>query len=196
MRTQAVHKLTSSLALLALLSASGCAGPIWVTEQKPQTASKIGVTASLPVGWARYSPDRDLVMTRDGFLLETIRVTRSAYGSKLDHTDRTVSKGMDEQEAAQILIDAYSADQSRHNLTVVENRPITLDDRPAFRLEITFKTPEGLTVRETICVALADDSYVVARFTAPDRHYHELHKSAFEEVLRTVEIAPLGSRKL
>jgi len=183
-------KRTALLTLAGLLLV-GCVGPTWVTDNsQPQEAKAIAVSASLPQGWARYSPDPDLVMTRDGLLLETIRVSRKAYGSKLENTDRKFTKGIDAQEAAQILIDAFAADKNRHNLQVVDNRPVAIDGHAGFALEVTYRTPEGLTIRETMYVALVGDSYVIARFTAPDRHYHELHKGAFEEVVKTLKIAP------
>ncbi len=196
MRTHALRNRSLALILGGfLLLTAGCVGPIWVTEQAPQTAAKIGVTADLPAGWARYTPDQDLLMTRDGFILETIRVSRSAYGSKIEHTDRTITKGLDEQEAAQIVIDSYSADQSKHNLSVVDNKPVTIDGRPGFAIEVTYKTPEGLPLRETLYVALVDDSYVLARFIAPDRHYHELHRGAFETVVQSLKIGPMPGKK-
>jgi len=161
----------------------------------PQTAKKIQVTANVPAGWARFTPEKDLVMTKDGFLLQTIRITRAAYGSKIENTDRTITKGMEDQDAAQLLLDAFAADQSRHNLAIVSNTPATIDGHPGFRIEVTYKTPEGLTIHETAYVALVDDSYVIARYTAPDRHYHELHSGAFEQVVQSLKIAPLPAKK-
>lgn len=196
MRNPTDRNIACILILAGLIIASpGCVGPTWVTETAKQPASKIGVTADIPPGWARYTPDKDLVMTRDGFLLETIRVSRSAYDTKLPHSDRTLSRGLDEHEAAQIVIDSLSADQSRHNLAVADNRPVTIDGRPGFRIEITYRTAEGLTMRETLYVALVEDSYVIARYTAPDRHYHELHRSAFEWVVETLRIGPMPGKR-
>ncbi|MBE2213083.1 MAG: hypothetical protein IAE82_04360 [Opitutaceae bacterium] len=186
-----------TLGLAALLLA-GCATvePTWVTDSAtPQTAKKIGVTASVPEGWARFTPDKDLVMTKDGFLLQTIRITRRDYGSKIENTDRTITQGMEDQEAAQLLLDAFAADQSRHNLQIVSNTPATIDGRPGFRIEVTYKTPEGLTIHETAYVALVDDSYVIARYTAPDRHYHEMHSGAFEKVVEGMKIGPMPGKK-
>lgn len=52
-----------------------------------------------------------------------------------------------------------------------------------------------MTIHETAYVALVDDSYVIARYTAPNRHYHELHQGAFEQVVQSVKIAPLPPKK-
>lgn len=201
MRTLATTLRTRSRVLtlgLAALLLGGCATvePTWVTDSStPQTAKKIAVTASVPAGWARFTPDRDLLMTKDGFLLQTIRITRRDYGSTIENTDRTITQGMEAQDAAQLLLDAFAADQSRHNLRIVSNTPATIDGRPGFRIEVTYKTPEGLTIHETAYVALVEDSYVIARYTAPDRHYHELHSGAFEKVVEGMKIAPLPGKK-
>lgn len=196
MRTSPFRSAACLLTLTALLVvSSGCVAPTWVTDGASQPASKIGVTADIPRGWARYTPDRDLVMTRDGFILETIRISRFPYGTKLPNSDRSLSRALDEHEAAQVVIDSLSADQTRHNLTIADNRPVTIDGRPGFRIEVVFRTAEGLTMRETLYVALVDDSYVIARYSAPDRHYHELHRSAFEQVVGSLKIGPMPGKK-
>jgi len=190
-------RLALTLGLATLLLA-GCATvePTWVTDSAtPQTAKKLGVTANIPPGWARFTPDPDLVMTKDGFLLQTIRVTRRDYGTKIENTDRTITRGMEDQDAAQILLDAFAADQTRHNLQIVSNTPATIDGHAGFRIEVTYKTPEGLTIHETAYVALVDDSYVIARYTAPHRHYHELHSLDFERVVEGLKIGPKPSKK-
>jgi hypothetical protein len=182
-----LRQFTTFLSLTGLLWSSGCVST-WETKTGPQKSSRLGVTADLPAGWARYNPDRDIVMTRDGFLLQTIRVTRQAFGTKLPHTDRKITKGLEAQDAAQVLIDDLMADQTRRQLTVIDNRPITVAGQPGFRLEFTYRSPEGVTMHEVLYVALVDDSYVIARYAAPERHYFEMSNASFEQVVASLKI--------
>lgn len=191
------HHRTCLLIVTSACALSGCL-TVWNTTAGPQKSSTLAVTADLPEGWARLNPDRDLAMTRDGFLLQSIRVTRDVYGAKLENTDRTLAKGMDGHDAAQVLLDSFSADQSRHQLTVVDNRPATVAGREGLRLEITYRTAEGLTMHEIIYVALIDDSYVTAVYSAPERHYFERMSGDFEKVVASLKIdgpAPRGLKK-
>jgi hypothetical protein len=172
---------------------SGCTS-IWVTTPGPQSSAKIGVSADLPAGWARYTPGQGLMFTKDGALLQSIVVTRDKYDTKLENTDRKLTKGMEPQEAAQTLLDGMAADQGRHHLQVVDNRPATVGGLPGFRLEVTYKTAEGLTMHETLYVALTGDSYVVVKFTAPHRYFQERHAGEFEKVVASLKIEDKPAR--
>jgi hypothetical protein len=174
--------------LLAASLLTGCVTATWTTEPGPQHVEKLGVTADLPDGWSRFNPDPDLVMTKDGILLQKIWVTRSKYGTKLPKTEQTIAKDTDAQEAAQIMIDVMSADQTRQHVTVVDNRPATVGGYPGYRLEVTYQTADGLTIRETAYVALTGDSYVLVRYSAPNRVYHERDLNAFERVVQSLKI--------
>jgi hypothetical protein len=182
------HRSTAFAILAATVVLSGCVTETWTTKPGPQHVEKLGVTADLPEGWSRFNPDPDLVMTKDGILLQKIWVTRKKYGSKIPRTEQTINQDTEAQEAAQIMIDAMAADQTRQRVTVTDNRPATVGGRPGFRLEVTYQTPEGLTVRETAYVALTDDSYVIVRYSAPNRYYHERDQGAFERVVQSLKI--------
>jgi hypothetical protein len=189
-----IRTILSIPALIAFAALAGCVST-WNTTVGPQRAEKIGVSAALPAGWARFNPDPGLVLTKDGLLLQTVRVSRDKYGTKLVNTDRTIAGGTEAQEAAQVMIDAMTADQTRHHLTVIDNRPATVGGHPGFRYEVTYRTVDGLTMHETIYVALTADSYVVVRYTAPDRHYHERNAGEFERIVASLQIDDTLAKK-
>lgn len=175
------------LSCSTLLIVSGCM-TVWNTTVGPQQARRLGLTAVLPAGWARFNPDRDLLMTRDGFLLQSIHVTRARYGSELPHTERTLTPGIEPQEAAQILLDSLGADLARHQLAVLENRPETIAGQPGFRCEVKFRTEEKLTMREAYSVVMEPESYIIVRYAAPERHYFENTRADYEAVLASLQI--------
>jgi hypothetical protein len=182
------------LSLCAAVLVTGCV-TTWSTTAGPQKATKLGVTADLPAGWARFNPEPGIVMTKDGLLLQTIRISRDKFGTRIPNTELTIGADADAQEAAQIMIDVMSADQSRQHVTVVDNRPTTVGGHPGFRLEVTYETAAGLVVRETIYLALTPDSYVIARYSAPNRVYHERDLAAFERVVQSLKIdEPLAKK--
>lgn len=187
-----------SSAFVALISAAaftGCVQPTWNAAPGPQRAEKIGVSADLPAGWSRFNPDAGLTLTRDGLLLQSVVVTRDAYDTKIPNTDRKITAEAEAYEAAQILVDAFNADQSRHHLELLDNKPIDVGGLPGFRLELTYQTAEGLTMHETLYVALTEDSYVIVRYKAPHRFYHERDAGAFEQIVASLKIDPRGGKK-
>lgn len=176
------------LAVIIALGVAGCATPPWSTIPGPQRAAKIAVTADLPAGWARFNPDAGLLLTKDGPLLQSVQMRRHKYGAKLENTDRTIERNAEPLEAAQLLLDAMMADQSKHQLAVLDNRPAVVSGYPGFRLEVTYKSTDGLTMHETTYVALTAESYVIIRFQAPERHYHERDAGEFERIVASVKI--------
>jgi len=188
------HRFVTRLALIASAALTGCVST-WTATPGPQRADKIGVTAELPAGWSRFNPDAGLVMTRDGMLLQSVVVARDKYETKIANTERKISANTEAIEAAQILIDAMKADQSKHHLELLDNQPATVAGHPGFRLEVTYKTGDGLTLHETIYVALTEDSYVIVRYTAPNRYYHERDAGAFEQIVASLQIDPTGKTK-
>lgn len=185
-------RISPSLRLLILSGAIllvGCES-IWEPTAGNYHSNKIGVSADLPEGWARYTPERDVVLTRDGFLLQSMRISRDDYGTEIPNTTRTIEKDMLPQEAAQVLIDSMSTDTDRHRLEVTDNQPAEVDGNPGFRVEVTYSTAEGPTMRETVYGVLTPDSYVLARYRAPDRYYHERTANDFEATVASLDIEP------
>ena len=173
---------------------TGCES-IWEPATGNYHSNKIGVSADLPEGWARYTPERDVVLTRDGFLLQSVRISREEYGAGFPNTTRTIEKDMLPQEAAQVLIDSMSADTELHRLEVADNQPAEVDGNPGFRVEVTYSTADGPTMRETVYGALTPDSYILARYRAPDRYYHERTANDFEATVASLDIEPQESAK-
>jgi hypothetical protein len=185
MRISPIHPVSTLIIVLAL---GGCATPPWNTTPGPQRSEKLAVTADLPPGWARFNPDAGLLFTKDGILIQAVQVRRDKYGARMKNTDRVIDKGAEPQEAAQLLIDALMADQEKPHLAVIDNRPATVGGHPGFRLEVTYKTTEGLTMHETIYVALTGESYVIIRYRAPERHYQERSAGDFERIVTSIKI--------
>jgi len=167
----------------------------WVPTSGNYHSNKIGVSADLPDGWARYTPERDVMLTRDGFLLQSMRISREEYGSEIPNTTRKIEKDMLPQEAAQLLIDSMAANTDLHRLEVTDNQPAEVDGNQGFRVEVTYSTADGPTMRETIYGALTPDSYVLAHYRAPDRYYHERTANDFEATVASLDIEPEDAKK-
>ena len=169
---------------------TSCVPPTWTTVPGPYHAESIGVTADVPQGWSRFETGKDIMLTKDGFLLNFIQISRTPYGEKYQNTELTIRPGMTELDASQIVLEAMQSDQDRRNLTIIDNRPAAVAGYPGFRLEVTFQNEDNLTVHEIIYVALTPGSYLVALARSPDRYYAEMMTGVFEKVVSSIQLDP------
>jgi hypothetical protein len=177
-----------TLASIGLLA--GCVEPIWTAVPGPYYAEEIGVTVDIPKGWSRLGNSKDIRLTKDGFLLNFIQISRTPYGEKYQNTELTIQPGMTELDASQIVLEAMQTDQDRSNLVILDNRPAIVAGSPGFRLEVTYKDANNLTVREYLYVVLTPGSYLVAIASSPDRYYAETMAGDFEKTVASIRIDP------
>lgn len=177
-----------TIAVIGLLA--GCVEPTWTAVPGPYYAEKMGVTVDIPKGWSRLGNSDDIRLTKDGFLMNFIQISRTPYGDKYQNTELTIQPGMTELDASQIVLEAMQADQDRSNLVILDNRPATVAGSPGFRLEVTYKDADNLTVHEFLYVVLTPGSYLVAIALGPDRYYAESITGDFEKLVASIRIDP------
>jgi len=193
MRNQTGIRLVG-LALTAGLLLPGCTTTSspggWVSTEGEQHANEIALSADVPEGWSRWRSDRDITLTKDGMLLQMIRINRTEYGAVYENTDLTIQPGITPLEASQIIVEDMQANQKLRSLDLLDNRPANVADHPGLRMEFTYKDDDNLKVHEIVYVALTPDSYVVARCRAPDRHYIEIVSGDFERIVASIRLDP------
>jgi hypothetical protein len=150
----------------------------------------MSLTVDIPKGWSRLGNTEDIMLTRDGFLLNLIQISRTPYGQNYENTELTIQPGMTELDASQIVLEAMQADQDRSNLVILDNRPAMVAGSPGFRLEVTFKNADGLTIHEYLYVILTPGSYLVAVARGPDRYYAEIMEGDFERIVASIQLDP------
>lgn len=189
-----MHKPTRSasiaLTLAGIVLLTGCTEPTWTVMPGPHYDEEMQVTVDIPKGWSRLGNTDAIMLTKDGFLLNLIQITRTAYGEKYENTELTIQPGMTELDASQIVLEAMQADQDRSNLVILDNRPAMVAGSPGFRLEVTFKDADNLTIHEYLYVVLTPGSYLVAVARGPDRYYAEIMEGDFERIVASIELGP------
>lgn len=146
--------------------------------------------AEIPHGWRKRATHDEILLTKDGVLLQLIKINSKEYGEEYENTDLTIQPGMMTLDAAQIIVENLQADLDRGNLEILDNQPVEVAGFPGFRIEITYKNENNLTIHEIIYVALTPDNYVVALCRAPARYYMETISGDFEEIVANLEIIP------
>lgn len=136
-----------------------------------------------PNGWRKFNLSQDDVfITKDGFSLELIRISRSPIEKKLKHTEKKFTKGMLPQEVAEIVIQNFRSNPDIINQQILSNIPAEIGGYPGFNIMVSFQTKDGLTKKSVVYGFLSGNSYYEILYEAPERYYFEKHESDFERV--------------
>ena len=92
------------------------------------------------------------------------------------------------QEAAQVIVDEISCDQSVLDFQVTENTPARVNEYDGFKLLFTHKNRDGLTFKTVYYGFLRGDRFYSARYNAAQRYYFEKDRAAFEKVLQSLRL--------
>jgi hypothetical protein len=173
-----------------LLVATGCVTLPWVPADSVYTSIAHQFTIDLPQGWMRWTQDQrdDLVVTRDGALLQYILVERLRVDEPLRYTKKRLAKGMMPQEAAEVMLDNFSSSKDISGLEIKDNRPITISGKPGFWAVVTYKTKDDLKLKVVYCGVIAGEWFYGIRYSAPQRHYFDKDLKTFETVLRSFKL--------
>ncbi len=117
--------LPEGLLAAALVAAAGCVSLPWVPAEPRHTVRSGHFSVELPQGWMRWNhgPADEVLVTRDGELLQEILVERVAVDAEMRHTKKRLARGMLPQEAAEVVIDNYASDRSHLDFEVKEKSP-------------------------------------------------------------------------
>lgn len=192
--------------LIAILFATGCAA--WVPTGGLYTSKSHNFSAEFPQGWMRLNsqwlpidqkimidslltfPDGDsyLCITRDGIPLQNIIINRRSVDDEFKHTKRKLSKDMLPQEAAEVILDNISSDQTVLNLKVLENKPAEINGFPGFRLVFMYKNEDGLRSKSIFYGFLKGEWFYSIGYNSAARHYFEKDLETFEKVLKSFKV--------
>jgi hypothetical protein len=179
---------------LLLAGAAGCvAAPARVDVPLTEAPDK-SYTVDLPVGWIRhFAPDKTLLVSRDGFALQTIGVTHRPVAQAFPKTKKAMSEGILPSELAELQIAEMKTEtQQMAALTVIENEPVTRDGRDGFRVRVSYHTPRGLEIHRVIYGVPDMSGYYRIEYVAPKLYYFDATFADFEKVVSSLRIAGAG----
>ncbi|HEU4684989.1 MAG TPA: hypothetical protein VFS39_10860 [Nitrospira sp.] len=177
--------LVRILLALSLLSVAGCLprpaklAPVGAHEILPSDQIEV----EWPLEWMTFRPTENddnakkegivLLLSRDGFSLQTIRLTKQAAGADFKYTQKKLSTGMLPQEVAELTLDNIRANPEVIDLSVIESAPATVLGAPGFKLRYTYRGKTGLTREVGMYGCLDRDMLVILSLDAPRRYYFE-----------------------
>jgi hypothetical protein len=174
--------------LIILLLATSCVKEPWVQVGGLYTMESQNFSVDLPQGWMRLNQQAYLLITRDGVLLQNIRVAKLDINSPLKNTKKKFSKSMLPQEAAEVLLDNVASDQNLSDFNLLENAPVTINRVQGFRAVYTCKNKDGLKIKSIYCGFIADKWFYGLSYTAAQRYYFDKDAETFEKVLESFRL--------
>lgn len=139
-------------------------------------------TVDLPQGWMKYNMSDDLIITRDGVLLQNVMITKKKIDDKFAYTKKKLAKDMLPQEVAEVLVDDYSSNSNLMNFEIIENTPAKISGQAGFKTVFKYKNRDGLRIK-TICYGfLNGETLFTIRYTAAQRYYFEKDVQTFDRI--------------
>jgi len=177
-------------ATVALLSTGCVQTPTRVDVTRSEAPDK-SYTVDLPVGWIKQSSvdNRKLFVSRDGFLLEVIEVSKQPPKEAFPKTKKAASDSMLPAELAELEIAEIKAeDQYTAALNVIENEPAEIGGYEGFRIRVSFKNARGLEIHR-VAAGFADKAaYYQVAFQAPMLYYFDTYYPEFEKTLASFQL--------
>jgi hypothetical protein len=164
-----------------LLLLAGCA--TWVAVGGPYESTSGRFAVELPQGWMRLNTGEYVLITRDGLMLQNIRIQRYLVDQPLQHTKKSFEKGMLPQEIAEVIVDDLSGTPQMLNFEVVENVPVDIGGNPGFRIVFTHNNKDGLKFRSVFCGFMKHEWVYNIQYSAAQRHYFEKDMETFQDVV-------------
>ncbi len=174
----------------------GCAQ--YVALSGRQTLPEYEFEVTVPNGWHRAmhavgqgapggAPEttevpEGLVLTRDGLLLQQIRVVRVAADKELKFTKRRFDQKLPPHELAEIELDNHRSNPNVYNFTLEENAPATVGGRQGFRLVYAWTTKDGYRLKR-IHYGFLEGKWVYRLiYQAAARYYFDRDLPVFEKL--------------
>ena len=172
---------TLIVSLILVFFFGGCAP--WMVVGGPYEDTRQNFKTEFPKGWRKFNLSRDdVLITKDGFSLQYIRISRNPIDKEFQHTKKKFTKEMLPQEAAEIVIQNFRSNPDIINQEILLNDPATIGGYPGFNIAVSFQTKEGLPKKSIIYGFLSGSSYYEILYEAPARYYFSKDQSDFEKV--------------
>jgi hypothetical protein len=177
------------LALLAAwLLLGGCVTLPWHPAEGRYTSEAENFSVELPRGWMRLNAEHDLLITRDGLLLQHVLIERVRIDRPLKNTKKTLTRGMQPQALAEVILDNITSSERMLDVRVHENRPVQIAQHRGFKLVYVHKDKNGLRFKSVQHGFIAGDIFFGIRYTAAERYYFAKDLPTFEHVLATFRL--------
>lgn len=164
---------------------AGCAAPSGYLQQ-PVLLQAGHYQVSLPAGWVRYPVGSNSVLTRDGVAVQQITLVQRGHLNAFPRIERSTQPDSTAEELAEFYIAELREEFGPIGLTIVDNRPMRIGSRTAFRLQLQWRNSLGLRWQAVAVGTTGPSGIFLAAYRAPNLHYFERDLPVFERLLDSI----------
>jgi len=181
-----------AVVLILSFTVSGCAtvwSPLEEGQQSPDASYKI----EFPKDWLKLDatmskrmPDpmeRGVTITREGTMLQSIRVGFMDLEQVFPNTKKTLNEKMLPQEAAEVVADNFRMAEGVLDFKIIENVPAEVGGHPGFKILLDYKMDNRLWLRRMLYGTILNDHFYYLHYHAPRRHYFERDLNTFQNMV-------------
>jgi len=179
-------------ALMLVLFIAACAQVPSRIEATRNDGPDKTYTVDLPVGWIKEtSQDKTVLLaSRNGYLLEIIRITRHPLKDAFPKTKKAAGDSMLPAELAELEIaEIKSQDQFTAALSVLENAPVEIAHEEGFHVRVSFKNARGLSIQRVVDGFTDKVSYYRIEFQAPVLYYFDTYYPDFQKAVASFHLS-------
>lgn len=183
--------MTTRIAMLLLgvsLMLGGCVTAPWQPAAGPYTSAADNFVVELPKGWMRLNSEQDLLITRDGLLLQHVLIERGRVDRPLKHTKKVLTRDMQPQALAEVILDNITSSERTLDVKVKENRPVQIGRHRGFRLVYGHRDRNGLRFKSVLLGFLNGEDFYLLRYSAAERYYFARDLATFEQLVTTFKL--------
>jgi hypothetical protein len=169
--------------LAGWLLLGGCVTLPWHPVDGRYASEAENFSVELPKGWMRLNTDQDLLITRDGLLLQHVLIERAHVDRPLKHTKKVLTRGMPPQALAEVILDNLASSEQTLDVKVQENRPAQIGPHRGFKLVYAHRDKNGLRFKSVQHGFIVGDVFYGIRYTAAERYYFAKDLPTFELLL-------------
>ena len=167
----------------------GCAA--WQLVKVERKWKYSNLEANIPGGWMKFnSPTDILFLTRDGELLQTIRIYRyqTEKNKELPISKKKFSNNMLTQEIAELIINEIGLRKGTQNLKLLEDTPTKVGGQEGFKLEYTFNTADSLQIK-SIIYGFKDNKFIyLIQYQAAQQYYFDKDIVTFQKFINDFRV--------
>jgi len=145
-------------------------------------------TITYPEKWIKLDTKEYFMFTKDGPFKQYIMVRQRHVDKPYKHTDKLIRRGMSPQQAAEVILDAFTSDPSVPDFNLIENAPVTVNRYNGFRIVCTYGTPKGYQFKVIYYGFLVGEWLYGMRYNTAEGYYSEKDVETLRGVLNSFKI--------
>ncbi len=169
------------------LTLAGCAMWTQLTPSEYKDKKYLFSTV-VPGHWMRFNAGRYFVITKDGVVLNYVRVYRQKFEAALEFTKKTFRADMTPQDWAEVETDEIVSGPNVGAFKTIKNVPVAIGGHEGFRLEYEYTAQGGLKKQGIACGFKVGNWMYRVQFEAAKQHYYAESAGHFERFVEKFQV--------